>query len=565
MYNFNYNVLCCEALMISSLTLSNFALFKTQTIDFNKGFNCLLGQSGAGKSIVIDALAFVLGAKSDRSFLRSGESLMRVDGVFSSLSEDCLSLLREWEIDCDDEIIISRTLSKDGKSSLKVNGCPITLKMLQNLTSKMADFCGQHDSVGLLDSSKHLLLLDKYAGVELFDAKCKVEQLYTKLKDVKAQISSLGGDESERARESDLLAFQVGEIEDAQLQPNEDIELKERFDFISSSEKIYEKLGAVIEKLAEQRDNAVSILYDSKSTLSGLANFSDIEECQTRLENVYYEVKDIAEVLEKIKESADFDPKELERIDSRLDLIKKLSKKYGKTIEEILNYQARCQERLEKLASTEELLSKYQAEEETLKLELKEKCEELTSLRMKYAKELEQKIMKQLDDLDMKGTLFKVEFSKCECFAKGQDSVKFMFSANKGQEIKDLHKIASGGELSRILLAFKNVMLDKELVQTVVFDEIDSGISGVTAGRVADKLSNISKFIQTICITHTPVVASKADAFVLITKSVENEQTVSHATTLSRDEAVVEIAKLIDGDVNPSQTALNHAKKLIEN
>ena len=225
--------------MLSSLTLSNFALFKKQTIDFRGGFNCLLGQSGAGKSIIIDALSFVLGAKSDKGFVRTGESAMRVDGVFSGVSDESRALLEEWDIECDDEIIISRTLTSDGKSNLKVNGFPVTAKMLQSLTTKMADFCGQHDSVGLLNVSNHLSLLDKFAGKVVEDKKEVVGKLFAELKETRTKISALGGSEAERAREKDLLSFQVEEIENAHLDLTEEETLKERFAFISSSEKIF--------------------------------------------------------------------------------------------------------------------------------------------------------------------------------------------------------------------------------------------------------------------------------------------------------------------------------------
>lgn len=548
--------------MLSSLTISNFALFKKQTIDFSDGFNCLLGQSGAGKSIIIDALSFVLGAKSDKNFVRSGENIMRVDGVFSNITQECQEILKEWGIDCEDDVIISRTLSQDGKSTLKVNGFPVTAKMLQNLTSKMADFCGQHDSVGLLNVANHLSLLDKFGGKKIEAQKNVVADIYGKLKDVQTKISSLGGNESERAREKDLLSFQIDEIENAHLDITEEQSLKERFDFISSSEKIFESLGSVLEKLVDGRENATLALYEAKNELSAFSKFKEIDECRERLENAYYEVRDVADALEAVKQNTDFDPRELERIDARLDLIKSLSKKYGHTIEDILTYQENCQKRLDELQSSEELLGKLQGEKEDLEGRLFSECQKLTEIRKSFAHDFEQKIMSELADLEMKGTRFVVEFSPCAYSAKGSDSVKFMFSANRGQEIRDLHKTASGGELSRLLLAFKNVMLGKELVPTVVFDEIDAGISGVTAGKVAEKLINISKFTQIICITHTPVVAAKADQFILVQKEVSGEQTLSSATVLSGERAVEEVARLIDGSKDVSATAIEHAKKL---
>ncbi|MBP3431699.1 MAG: DNA repair protein RecN [Clostridia bacterium] len=550
--------------MLSSLSLSNVALIKKQTIDFKSGFNCLLGQSGAGKSIVIDALSFSLGAKADKGLIRSGESALRVDAVFSDVGEEQKQLLQEWEIDCEDELIITRTLTQEGKSAVKINGFPATVKMLQQLAEKLVDFCGQHDSVGLLNANNHLAFLDKFVGVEVEKLKDEAAGLYDEIKEIEKKIFSLGGNEAERAREKEILEFQIQEIEEAHLELAEEEELKERFEFISASEKIFEKVSEVLNKLDGQRDNASALVYESKGDLSSFSNFKDIEECRARLENCYYELKDIVDVLESVRDNTDFDPRELERIDARLDLIKKLSRKYGKTVEDILDFQEQCKKKLDEIENSAEMLQKLNSQKQALEAKLYETCRVLSALRKKYAMIFEEQIAEQLDDLEMKGTYFKVDFAEGECTKKGSDIVKFMFSANKGQEIRDLHKTASGGELSRLLLAFKNVMLDNEMVQTVVFDEIDAGISGHTAGKLADKLVNISKFTQIICITHTPVVASKADEFLLVEKNVVGDSTVSTVTPLDEQQSVHEVARLLDGGETVSETAIEHAKKLFE-
>lgn len=551
--------------MLSNLTLSNFALFKKQTIEFENNFNCLLGQSGAGKSIIISALSFVLGAKADKTFVRSGESLCRVDAVFDNLTKEELEFLSGFDIECDGELIVSRTLSADGKSSVKINGFPATIKVLQELAEKLVDFCGQHDSVGLLNPNNHLMFLDKFSGIEVDQQKQRVCDVFSNLKEVKSKISSLGGNEIEREREKDLLKFQIDEIENAHLDLTEEEELKERFAFISSAEKIYEKVGSALEKLNDGRENAVSLLYEAKNELSSICEFNEIDECRARIDNAYYEIKDIAEVLESVKQNTDFDPKELERIDARLDLIKSLSKKYGKTVEDILNHQAQCQKRLDELENSEQTLLDLQSQEEKLEKELNDECEKLSDLRQKFAKDFENKICDQLNDLQMEGAKFCVNFEKTTPTRNGFDDVKFMFSANKGQELRELHKTASGGELSRLLLSFKNVMLDKDRVQTIVFDEIDSGISGLTAGKVAEKLVNISKYTQIICITHTSVVASKANSFILVEKHEENGETISFVGAIDKNLAVKEVARLIDGEKEISSTAIQHAKNLFEN
>lgn len=549
--------------MLSSLTLNNFALFKKQSIDFENGFNCLLGQSGAGKSIVIDALSFVLGNKASKNLIRTGENSLRVDAVFCDVSNDVLAVLREQDIDFDDELIITRTLSADGKSSCKLNGFPVSLKILQTLAAFLVDFCGQHDSVGLLNNGNHLNILDGYCGENVEKQKSVVASLYGRLKDINKEISSLGGDESERQRTIELLQYQIAELEEANLSLGEDDILKERLDFISSSEKIFEGVSGAYEKLDGGKDAALSLLYDAKTNLSGLSNFKDVEECKSRLENVYYEIEDIAQTLKDIKSSTDFDERELDRIEDRLSVIKKLSRKYGRTIEDMLKFLDESKEKLEKLENSGFLLEKLETEKLATEKELSKQSEILSGIRKESALKLEKQVMNELEDLEMKGTFFKVDFKKGDFSAKGFDEVKFMFSANMGQEIKDLSKTASGGELSRLMLAFKNIMLGKEGVQTVVFDEIDAGISGVTAGKVAQKISNISNYIQVLCITHTPVVASKAKAFVLIEKKIVDNSTISTAKILDEDESVFEIARLIDGGKEVSQTAVEHAKKLI--
>ena len=551
--------------MLSSLSLNNVALIKKQTIEFQKGFNCILGQSGAGKSIIIDALSFSLGAKADKNLIRSGENALRVDTVFTDLSDAEKRFLDEMEIDYDDEVIITRTLNADGKSSIKINGFHATAKMLKDFAGSMVDFCGQHDSVGLLNVNNHLALLDRFAGSDVAKLKSNVESLFEAVKETEKKIQSLGGNDAERERTKELLEYQIQEIENAGLTVGEDVELRERFEFISSAENIFEKVGEALSKLDEQRDNAVALLYEAKNSLSEFANFKDIEDCKERIENCYYEIKDVVDTLEGIKQNTDFDPKELERIDARLDLIKSLSKKYGKTIEDILQYLNRCKLQLDELENSRFILEKLQKELQEREVALTDACKALSAERKKYAKLLEEQLTKQLEDLEMKGTYFKVSFEDVACSSKGCDSVKFMFSANIGQEIKDLHKTASGGELSRLLLAFKNVMLDKENVQTVVFDEIDAGISGHTAGRLAEKLENISKYTQIICITHTPVVASKADAFLLVEKNVVEDNTVSTVKSLDRQQAIFEVARLIDGEKDVSETAIEHSKKLFDN
>lgn len=547
--------------MLSSLFISNLALIKNCEINFNKGFNVILGQSGAGKSILIDAISFVLGAKADKTLMRTGENLMKVEAVFDNITEKTKKKLENIGIECDDELIISRSLNSDGKSVIRVNGSVVVLKNLRDITEDFVDFCGQHDSVGLINVNNHLALLDSFIGREAEEHLKTLNSYFDELQEIDKKIKALGGDDAERNRLKEILKFQIDEIESANLMTGEEEELKEKFNYISASEKISENLSLALNYLERESVSASGLVFDAKTLLSSLSEFDNISDCQDRLNSVYYELKDIAETLENILDNTDYDPVSLERIDKRLDLIKDLKRKYGKNIEEILKFLENAKGRLEELNNGEELLTLLDRQRGELLGKIEDASSKLSALRKEKAKVFESKLEKELNDLQMKGTSFKVNFEKGELSRKGQDEVKFVFSANIGEELKDLSKTASGGELSRLLLAFKNIMLDKE--STVIFDEIDSGISGQTAGKVAEKLKNISKYLQTICITHTPVVASKGDEFILVTKESGNSETVSNAQIIHGDEVVREIANLIDGSEKISETAINHAKELL--
>ena len=549
--------------MLSSLSISNFALIKNSELFFDKGFNVILGQSGAGKSILIDALSFVLGGKADKSFIRSNEKMLKVDAVFDNISDALKGQLEELGIDCEDELVLSRSLNVDGKSIIRVNGSLVVLKTLKEITLNLIDFCGQHDSVGLLNISNHLALLDRFIGNDVNILLADIESLYDKVVEIDKNISRLGGNETERNRLKEILKFQISEIEQAALEVGEDESLEKRYKFISSAENIVEKVGAVLQKIEQDTDSVTSRLFEAKSLLNSLNDFPSLAECRDRLESAYYEIKDVAEILDDVVRNTDFDENELERLDKRLDLIKDLKRKYGNSIESILSFKDDIKKQLDELENSEFTINKLDKEKKEITKQLETKCEGLSKLRREYAVVLEDKLKEELADLQMKGTNFKVNFDKTNITKKGFDAVKFVFSANVGQDMRDLSKTASGGELSRLLLAFKNIMLDKENKPTVVFDEIDSGISGQTAGKVADKLNKISKYVQVICITHTPVVASKGDEFVLVTKSLQNGETVSSANVIEGDEIVNQIAALLDGNEIISSTALEHAKKLL--
>ena len=547
--------------MLSSLFISNLALIKNCEVNFHSGLNVILGQSGAGKSILIDAISFVLGAKADKSLLRTGENMMKVEAVFDNFTDKTKAKLADYGIDFDDQLVLSRTFSADGKSVIRANGSVVILKTLKDITESFVDFCGQHDSVGLLNSNNHLLLLDKFIGKEAEEYLKILGEQFDELQTIDKKIKSLGGDDAERNRLKEILKFQIAEIESASLTDGEEEELKEKFDYISSAEKISENVGEALNLLEHGNLSASTAVFEAKTLLSQLGNFENIAECEERLNSAYYELKDIAETLESVLNDTDYDPISLERIDKRLDLIKDLKRKYGKNITEILAFKDDAKAKLDDLLESADILQKLSAERSALCEKIDEIAQKLSSLRKLKAKDLERQIENELADLQMQGTSFRVHFEKINPTRKGEDEVKFVFSANAGQELKDLSKTASGGELSRLLLAFKNIIKDSQ--STIIFDEIDSGISGQTAGKVAEKLQNISKYLQTILITHTPVVASKGSHFILVTKAIEAGEAISVARKIEGEEVVVEIASLIDGGENISQTAINHAKELL--
>lgn len=348
--------------MLSSLFISNLALIKNCEVNFHSGLNVILGQSGAGKSILIDAISFVLGAKADKSLLRTGENMMKVEAVFDNLTDKTKTKLTDYGIDFDDQLVLSRTYSADGKSVIRANGSVVILKTLKDITESFVDFCGQHDSVGLLNSNNHLLLLDKFIGKEAEEYLKILGEQFDELQTIDKKIKSLGGDDAERNRLKEILKFQIAEIESASLTDGEEEELKEKFDYISSAEKISENVGEALNLLEHGNLSASTAVFEAKTLLSQLRNFENIAECEERLNSAYYELKDIAETLEGVLNDTDYDPISLERIDKRLDLIKDLKRKYGKNITEILTFKDDAKAKLDDLLESADILQKLSAE-----------------------------------------------------------------------------------------------------------------------------------------------------------------------------------------------------------
>ena len=547
--------------MLQTLSIKNVALISSLSIDFGKHFNVLLGETGAGKSIIFDALNFVLGAKIDKTLLRSGESTMRVDAVFTNLKESTLELLKEFGIE-EDEIVLTRTYSQDGKSSIRINGLPSTQSVLKNVGDIIVNSYSQHESVDMLKTKNHLIMLDKYGNEKIKPLKEKLQSEYHTFKDIENKIKSLGGNDFERERTKSLLLYQIKEIEDANLKVGEDEEVKERLKFLSNAEKINQAITICEELLSDNNDSCINSLQQSSSLLSSISGFGNIDECKNRLDSARYEIEDIYQTLVDIKSSAEFDENEYEELDRRNDLIKSLIKKYGGSIEKTLEYLENSKKQFEELENSVALIEKLEKDKSDIETKLNNTAEMLSNVRKTYAQEITKKITCELRELGMKSSSFDVKFNRLESITlEGLDDVEFVFSANKGQELKSLAKTASGGELSRFMLAVKNIFAEIGSAQTLVFDEIDAGISGETGNIVGQKLNNITRYAQVLCITHLPQVASYGDDFFYVSKTEDKTSTLTQIKHLEGDEIIYNLARMIGGD-NVSDIALSHAKEM---
>lgn len=549
--------------MLQSLTIKNVALISSLTIDFGQGFNVLLGETGAGKSIIFDALNFVLGSKADKTLIRTGEDSMRVDALFTSLSKTAIESLKEFGYD-EDEISLSRTMNVDGKSVIRINGIASTLSVLKIVGQILVDSYSQHESIDLLKSKNHLSMVDKFAGEQIRSLKDKVKLDYEEYHNILSQITSLGGDRFERERTKSMLEYEVKQLEDASLTPNEDVEIKQRRDLLNSSEKILQAINTCLEELAENNQSAINLLQLSSLALSGLTTFDKLYESKQRLDSLRYELEDICDGLVSLKDSIDFDEQELELMDRRYDLIKSLTSKYGGSIEKALEYLDSAKNRLMQLEDSDYLIEKLNKQKDKVYENLLISCEKLSLKRREIAEIIESKITKELKELNMKSSKFKVKFSRLkEPTSNGYDDVEFEFSANLGQDIKALSKTASGGELSRFMLAIKNIFAQIGSAQTLIFDEIDAGISGETGNVVGAKLNNITSFVQVICITHLPQVASYGDNFYYVSKMTRDGNTFTEVKELHGQDIIYNIARIVGGD-SVSEIALKHAQEMRE-
>lgn len=551
--------------MLQSLNIKNIAVIEKLKVDFHSGVTAFTGETGAGKSIIIDSINMILGARTSRELVRYGTDKAMVQAVFDG-SPELNRLLEDNDIDADDgDIIITRTLTKDGKSSARINDTVVTLAVLREAADKLINIHGQHDNQALLTPEKHINFLDAYAADDV--ALERYREIYKRMRGLKKKIASLALDEKEKMQRIDLLEYQVKEITEARLVPGEEAELMQQRELLENAEQISNAAAEAYANLYEL-DEAQSA-YDSISiAVNALSEISDVSPVirgiYEQLSEAMYSVEDAAHEIRDFASEVEYDPQALEDVGERLDIISRLKKKYGSTIEEINEYGKKARKELASIEDAGELTEELRAELEKTIKELKQAGIALSSIRRKAAKALGAEIEKSLAELDME----KAKFSVCVETTKsyepdGIDRVEFMISTNPGEPLKPLVKIASGGELSRVMLAVKSILAESDSVDTLIFDEIDTGVSGRAAVKIAKKLRSIGSTKQVICITHLPQMTAAADNHYLIKKNTDGEMASTTLIELDTDGRIEEIARIIDGE-NASDTARSHARELLE-
>ncbi len=538
--------------MISTIQIKNIGIIDDVSINLETGFNVLTGETGAGKTLIIDSLGIICGNRFSKEMIRKGED--------HSYIEACI-YLPENENNIDGNIIVSREIYSNGRNSCKINGRLVTVSELKEFMKNIIDIHGQNDNQTLLDKATHIDYLDSYIGNEMLQLKQTYTKEYEEYLQIKQQLKNNYGDETEKQRKLDLLKYQQKEIEQVSLKKGEDEKLEEQRKIILNSEKIVENLELADNTLTEQAIDGINI------AIRALEKIETIDENYQKklieLKNVYYDIQEIVRDISSAKEEVYFDEEERNQIEERLDMIFSLKRKYGNSIEEIIHYKEEIENEIEKIENLDEI-------NETLKKDLKNKqdkmkkiAEKMNRMRTEKAKELSEKINIELQDLEMKNATFhaKVEFDTKNEFQKnGLDKVEFQIATNIGEEEKPLIKIASGGEMSRIMLAIKSVLADVDKVPVLIFDEIDTGISGIAAKAVAQKMKKIANKHQILCITHLANIAAKADYNYYISKIVEKEKTKTIVKKLTEEEIIKEIARISNGEL--TKIAIEHAKEL---
>lgn len=549
--------------MLTSLKIENVAIIESAAIEFGCGLNVLTGETGAGKSIVIDSINAILGERTSRDIIRTGAQSAKVYAVFEDVNERVRNFLDENGIDCEDGVlIINRTLSREGKNVCRINGAPVTVSMLREIGGELIDIHGQHDNQSLLSPEKHCGFVDSFAGNA--DLITDYREKYGRLCEIRSKIKKLTTDESSKSQRIDFLTYQIDELEKAEITIGERDELKARKSLINNSQKVIESLNIAYEAL--KADGAgIDMITDAESEIANASAYMEtLGEASEKITDIRYELEDIAETVRDAMTEVDFDPSELENIDERLDLLYRLSKKYGDTEGEMLEYLEKARAELDNIAFSEERVKELQKQEKEALAETETAACKLTESRKTAGEKLSNAICSELEFLDMPNVRFVVKCSDIGLTENGKDEIEFLISANAGEEPKPLAKIASGGELSRIMLAIKNVLAETDGVDTMIFDEIDTGVSGRAAQKIAMKLRSASKGRQVICVTHLAQIAAQGDVHLYISKSVSDGKTYTNIKSLIEEERVAEIARIMGG-MEITKLQLESAREMLAN
>ena len=548
--------------MLELLHIENIAIIEAADIEFAPGFNALTGETGAGKSIVIDSLSAVLGQRTSRELIRTGAEKAFVSAAFSGMAPE---LTEELGIqpEADGTLLLQREIQTDGKNVCRVNGRPVTVGQLRALGARLLNIHGQHDGQQLLDEEQHIVYLDSFGRVE--SLAITYAEKYKNFTDIRRQIGALQMDEAEKARRVDTLQYQIEELRRAKLKPGEEEELTARRGMLRNAEKFLDAVAGADYALNgdDSGGGALSALRQAQDALSGVRHLDDaFGQLYERLGEAYSEVYDIAATVEDKRGELDVSPGELDRVESRMDLLYRLKKKYGATVEDMLDYQARCEAELAQIEDAGDTLVRLEQALSKAEKEARQAAQALSDARKAAADRLTAQILTELQQLDMGKIRFAVSFAEKPLDSDGMDTVRFLMSANVGEELRPIHKIASGGELARIMLAMKNVLSEQDHVGTMVFDEVDTGVSGRAAQKVAEKMARISRRKQVLCVTHLPQLAAMADTHFSVEKGERGGRTYTEVRRLDREQRRQELARLTGGS-HVSQTMLDGAEELL--
>ena len=549
--------------MLSSLQIENVAVIQKANVHFEKGLNVLTGETGAGKSILIDSINAILGNRTSKDLVRTGAAKAVIRAAFEDVPPAVLDSLEKAGYERSEALLLSREITAEGKSTCRINGMPATAAVLRELCGGLININGQHDSVGLLNPARHEGILDAYAqnGAE-YQA---YYVIYRELVGVKKTLDAMITDESEKQRRIDLLSYQVQEIDDAGLTAGEEQTLESRRKVLANASTIRDRIAQCYALLSggDEAPGAVDLLGEASNAVDAAAQLDgELSAGAGQLLDLYYTAKDVAADLIGRLDAYDTNDAELDEIEQRIDLIYKLRRKYGDTVEDILAFGERARKELEMIQSSQERVEHLQKEQRRLYTLAREKAEALTQTRLKAFDELNKRISGTLDFLNMPGVRMTLRHSRGPLASHGQDSIEFYISTNPGEAPKPLAKIASGGELSRITLAIKNAMADKDAVPTVIYDEIDSGVSGKAASRIGEVLRQSAEGHQILCITHTAQIAALADCHLLIQKNITNERTYTEIHPLDENGRVEALARLISGD-HVTELSLANAREML--